>query len=132
MIKLILNRTYMEYRTVGILCSQEHPICVTLERPWLGNESGMSCIPEGDYLCKKYDSTRFINTFQVMDVPKRSKILFHKGNYVHDSTGCILLGTRFAMTKEGDPMVSHSAQAMRVFIGYLGGDREFKLRIVGC
>lgn len=129
--KLILNRVYYEDSTFGILCAEDHPLCVTLERPWFDNEKGLSCIPEGDYTCIKYNSDRFRNTYQVEDVPGRSKILFHKGNYVSDSTGCILLGQYFTMTENENPMVAQSRKAMTIFRRYLGEDKAFRLRIMG-
>jgi len=67
--------------------------CDTLERPWLANQRNISCIPKGTYQCKwafKGNSLAF--HFLVQNVPNRSGIFIHQGNYVTDSEGCILLG----------------------------------------
>jgi len=56
------------------------PFALTLEREWHLNERNISCIPAGNYQCKRVQSPKFGNTFEVKDVPHRSHILFHKGN----------------------------------------------------
>lgn len=68
------------------------------ELPWRDNESQMSCIPPGEYICAPYKSPKFGNVYIVLDVPGRGYILFHSGNYAGDtrlgyrthSKGCIL------------------------------------------
>ena len=71
------------------------PFALTLERPWLSNMVGKSCIPEGRYIAKRHRSPRFGETFWLQDVPGRSEILFHRGNLADDSHGCILVGEQF-------------------------------------
>src|SRR3990167_5366010 len=71
------------------------PFALTMERKWANNESGKSCIPRGEYICKRIISPKFGNTFEVMNVMKRSEILFHQGNLDDDSHGCILIGEMF-------------------------------------
>lgn len=82
-------QTLGELATLGFYCK-------TLERPWLNNKQGMSCIPKGDYICKWTYSPRFLKyTYQVMDVPKRTGIRLHSGNYWWNINGCILLGNKY-------------------------------------
>lgn len=65
----------------------------TLERPDLSNKPNISCIPKGMYEVKLTYSSKFKRKLPlVMDVPGRSGIRFHKGNYVRDTEGCILIG----------------------------------------
>lgn len=68
----------------------------TLERPWKNNQRKISCIPSAKYKVTKRgegESHRFFYPhLQVMDVPKRSFILFHRGNYPEDFKGCIGVG----------------------------------------
>ena len=85
----------------GVLIENEIPLMLTLERPWINNHDSISCIPEGSYVCKRIVSPKFGDTFQVTDVEGRSEILFHKGNTIEDSHGCILLGSSFAHFKTG-------------------------------
>lgn len=70
--------------------------CKTLELPWLNNQPYVSCIPTGAYNVRKHYSSRLGESFHVFDVPGRSEILIHAGNYRRDTLGCILLGMRFA------------------------------------
>lgn len=70
---------------------------VTLERPWKNNIANISCIPKGKYLCKwKFKLNSLAFHYQVMNVPNRTGIFIHSGNYFFDSVGCILLGTGYA------------------------------------
>lgn len=66
---------------------------VTIERPWLDNARGISCIPEGTYSCRKRYSNHFKrNLYGVFEVPGRGDILIHNGSWPTDSLGCILIG----------------------------------------
>ena len=70
------------------------------ELPWRDNASRVSCIPAGRYICRPYSSPKFPDVYEVTDVPGRSAILIHSGNFAGDTTkglrsdvlGCILLG----------------------------------------
>jgi hypothetical protein len=63
----------------------------TLERPWKDNEANVSCIPTGTYACsmKPFYETEH---YEVLNVPGRTGIFIHPGNFYTDSEGCILLG----------------------------------------
>jgi hypothetical protein len=65
---------------------------VSLELPFLNNQKTISCIPKGIYNCTPRSSKKFSKHFLVQNVPGRSTILIHVGNYPKDTTGCILLG----------------------------------------
>ena len=66
--------------------------CYTLELPWNDNKKQVSCIPKGEYNVEKRQSTKYKNHFHVLDVPNRSYILIHQGNYNWHTKGCILVG----------------------------------------
>lgn len=83
--------------TVGVLLMDDRMFCYTLELPWQDNYRNVSCIPEGHYKAKAFTSASFGQTFVVEDVPNRDGILFHVGNTVRDTTGCILLGKDVGM-----------------------------------
>ena len=76
--------------TIGKLYDGKELICHTVERPWLNNARNESCIPAGEYVVKLTNSPRFGVTYEAKDVPSRTHILFHKGNSIDDSLGCIL------------------------------------------
>lgn len=78
--------------------------CVTIELPWLNNQREISCIPDGTYELVKHVSPAWGNCLKVMDVPGRTDILFHAGNYAAslnprtgrpDTKGCVLPGKSF-------------------------------------
>jgi len=79
----------------GVLQEGDTPFALTVERKWLDNQKNISCIPEGQYVCERVTSPKFGNTFEVTDVENRNHILFHKGNIMDDSHGCIIVGEQF-------------------------------------
>ena len=80
------------YGTFGVFSINSRAFCVTLEPPDNLNKTSISSIPAGQYDCRRYSSDRYPDTFQVMNVPDRYKILFHAGNFDEDTEGCILVG----------------------------------------
>jgi hypothetical protein len=63
----------------------------TVEQPWNDNRQGVSCIPEGEYVCKPdYYHRGGYPAIEITDVPGgRSRILMHKANWPHQLRGCI-------------------------------------------
>lgn len=126
-----------EHGTFGVLLHEDIPFAVTMERPWLDNRVGESCIPQGEYTCLRCNrspdygfrnSPRFGDTFQVYEVPGRSKILFHKGNLADDSHGCILVGEQFGVLTEV-PAVLASKHGFEEFLLLLKDQDDFVLNI---
>lgn len=110
--------------TVGILCLDLEMFCFTLEPPWKDNANGQSCIPEGTYDCniatnRKLHSGQIVDETLEVQVPGRSGILFHIGNYARDTTGCILLGYSADVQIRA---ISASTPAFRHFVEKLKGD----------
>ena len=127
---LILKRVATGIQgTFGAILYKNTPFAVTLEREWKDNRKGISCIPEGNYKCKRVDSPRFGNTFEVTNVPNRSNILFHKGNLDDDSSGCILLGEQFGEIK-GKSGILSSRQGYNEMMSIMMDDYGFRLIIV--
>lgn len=71
-------------------------VCHTLELPWKGNEQQVSCIPPGVYDVVPRRSPKYGKHFHVTNVPGRSWILIHGGNYYTQIRGCILPGESLA------------------------------------
>ena len=88
----VLERfAYLPEATLGKLTIDDNVFWIA-ERPWRGNKKEISCIPSGTYTCKRYVSKRFGETFEVTEVPNRTYILFHVGNFPEkDSHGCLLV-----------------------------------------
>lgn len=129
--KLILKRVSSDAQgTYGVLIDGTRPFAVTLERPWLNNERSVSCIPAGQYACRRVQSPKFGNTFEVTGVPDRSHILFHKGNQVEETQGCILVAEQFGKLGNGNVAVLQSGQGYAEFMLLLAGQAEFTINIV--
>ena len=80
----------------GVLTKPDYgALCCTLERPWENNARNISCIPGGFYDVVKHHGRKYKDVWRLLDVPDRSGILFHAGNRMEDSQGCILVGERF-------------------------------------
>ena len=88
------------------------PVCYTLENPWLGNQEHVSCIPEGRYRVLPYSGDKYKNVFKLSPVIDRTDILIHVGNYEKNTQGCLLPGMSIGETKEGEPAVWSSSEAM--------------------
>jgi len=91
-------------------------IYCTAELPWRGNIRNVSCIPSGVYECV-LDDFRGIPSFKVLNVPNRSDVEIHYGNwsgdiskgYVTDVEGCILLGKSHVRMKPDEKETSQMA-----------------------
>ncbi|MCK9239400.1 DUF5675 family protein [Desulfocurvus sp.] len=114
--------------TLGALCVDGQLLCLTLEPPERQNRRDVSCIPAGRYRCARTVSPRFGETFAVRDVPGRSGIIFHGGNTVADTRGCVLLGERFAPPGAARG-VQDSRRAVAAFMEALRGHDAFRLTI---
>lgn len=100
----------------------------TLENPWQDNALFISCIPAGEYVCRRTVSPTYGETFEIVDVEGRTHILFHWGNYPSNTEGCVLLG----MTRAEDiPAVWRSREAHGEFMEHLAGVDEFSITIQG-
>lgn len=117
--------------TFGALIYNGIPFALTLEREWLDNHRGVSCIPEGAYICKRVKSPKFGDTFEVTDVKGRSHILFHKGNLADDSHGCILVGEKFGNLGSNSGILESGA-GYGEFMNLLAGEQSFSLTITNC
>jgi hypothetical protein len=109
--------------TFGVFLLNNQAFAVTLELPWAGNQPQISCIPIGKYTCRRRKSvlvasiTKGIwdNTFEVMDVPGRTAVLFHAGNTITDTHGCVLLAQYFGKLR-GDRAVLNSGATFNEFM----------------
>ena len=90
--------------------------CKALELPDLRNQKRISRIPPGRYLCVKRHSEKYQWHYHITNVPNRTWILFHSGNYNSHTLGCVILGKDFAdMNNDGQLDVTSSRDTMRVF-----------------
>jgi hypothetical protein len=114
--------------TFGVLRHEQVPFVLTLERPWEDNEQNISCIPPGRYRCRRIRSPKFGNTYEICDVPGRTHVLFHAGNTIEDTQGCILVGEEFSGTWD-KPMLVSSQRGFGELMACLDDMPEFDLVI---
>lgn len=124
-----LCREYYPKQTHGTLTVYDEETgeevfkCRTLELPWKENQRNISCIPEGCYDVVPRQSPKYGSHLHVTEVPNRSLILFHWGNYAgsmnpktgrSDIRGCILLGEKF-IDLDGDGLadITNSRNTMK-------------------
>lgn len=109
---------------------------LTGELPYRSNSPGISCIPNGTYVCSLIYSPKFQrHTYLLQDVPGRTDIRIHSANYFADKTsgllseveGCIGLGEIKARCGKQD-MLLKSRQAVETFEMVMRG-KEFYLTI---
>ena len=128
-LELIRLEENEKYGTFGVLKINKEVFCVTLELPDRLNRSNQSLIPAQQYTCKKVNSRTHGVTFEVMNVPGRTGILFHPGNSVKDTEGCILLGGCFGKFNHGDRVILNSGKTFKKFMKKLGSYDELHLTI---
>lgn len=105
--------------TRGYLIDKKLKICCTLEPPWddnkkdnpLTKKNEASCIPEGMYLCKKYNGVAFKDVWEVTKVPGKTSVLIHSGNFAIQSKSCILVGESH-MDHKGIPILNNSVSTL--------------------
>lgn len=134
--KAIIYRTYKKSQTEGVFQLLNDAGVVlfaakSLELPYLNNQRKISCIPEGVYQVVKHTSPSQGICFSVKNVPQRSDILIHKGNYAGsdnpktgkpDILGCILLGTGFSdLTNDGVSEIINSKNTMEKLLALTDG-----------
>ena len=120
LVEVIRMQSYGDDGTFGVVRINGEMMCLSLEPPWRSNQVDMSCIPEGQYVARRYESDKFgYETFQLIDVPYRIGIEFHVGNTVDDTGGCILLGSYLARfgSRKG---IARSQRAFDHFMTVLG------------
>jgi hypothetical protein len=127
--KLTLTRTCDDgVQTLGVLRLPNGAIYQTLELAWKNNEKQISCIPAESYKVVKRNSPKYGNHFHIKDVPNRSWVLIHHGNYHSDILGCILVGKGLKdINNDGLLDVTSSKIAMGELNAYLPNDFELEI-----
>lgn len=113
----------------GRLLHVGEPFAVTLERTYEVPGEPVVKIPPGVHRCTR---TRFIrgqyDTYEV-HVFGHSRLLFHRGNYEHDSDGCILVGEEVGVLN-GEKAIIHSGAAFDRFMELAANAPEFYLEVL--
>ena len=127
-LELIRLEENVLYGTYGILKFNKQVFCATLEPADLENTIDRSSIPAQQYTCRRCSTPSWPNTFQVMAVPGRTHILFHAGNLIGDTAGCILLGEHFGKLRS-ERAILNSGKTFAAFMLLLDDYDEVHLTI---
>lgn len=129
----LFRQNYSEKQITGTLLVQDEAgdvqfQCKTLELPWKENKRNISCIPEGVYTVGKRFSQKYGWHFHVKDVPGRSYILIHPGNYHFQIRGCILVGDNLIdINGDGSKDVTNSQNTVDHLLSMMPS--EFKMTV---
>lgn len=125
--KAVINRIYQHDCTVGIINYGLSARACTLELPYINNEQNVSCIPAGYYIAQYRKSPSNGDVIELKNVPNRSYIQIHAGNYTSQIAGCILVGDSLAdINKDGTLDVTNSKATLEKLLDWAGKD-EFIL-----
>lgn len=139
---LILREPDQSKQTLGTFTITEGNAvlftCKTIELPWKNNQRQVSCIPNGKYRTIRHHSPTYGECFWLKDVPERSEILIHHGNYsasvnprtgTPDTKGCILPGQAHAdVNADGIPDVTSSVNTMKKLREVLPDEFDLEIR----
>ncbi len=102
--------------------------CLTLELPNKNNQKNISRIPAGIYQVRKRYSEKHQWHFKILDVPGRTYILIHAGNFYTDIEGCVLVGDKLKdINKDGFQDVLNSRKTLDKILEIVPD--QFELRI---
>ena len=114
-LELVRLEENYEFGTFGILKIDKELFCLTLEPRDEENATMISSIPPQQYWCERYGSNKYPDTWQIINIPGRDKVLFHAGNTVADTQGCILLAQHLGKLRE-NRAVLNSGTTFRKFM----------------
>lgn len=117
-----------QYGVFGILLIGGEVFCMTLEPPEFENKKNFACIPPGQYECVRILSPKFGTTYEILNIPDRNDVLFHPGNRVEDTIGCICLAEKLGKLR-GDRAILNSGKTYTNFLNTMQSYPEFKLTI---
>lgn len=136
--ELKLHRIFQDDKvTLGTLSVIENGkvifTCATVELPWRGNKTGVSCVPPGKYPVWKEYSNRFkAMLYELKEVPGRSEVKIHSANYAKQLNGCIALGrSHVDLNGDGVKDVDHSKKTLAAFHAAMGIQGDTTIEIFG-
>lgn len=127
-LELIRLEENHDFGTFSILKINKKVFCVGLEPADLLNAPFISSIPAQQYTCKRVNSHKYGPTWEVERVPGRLAILFHAGNVVENTEGCIILAEHFGKLR-GDRAVLNSGVTFKNFMRVTNNSVKLHLTI---
>lgn len=129
--KITLKRiAETEKQIQGILSIEgEKKVYATIELPNKNNHYRISCIPTGEYIIRPRTSKKYGKHLEVLNVPNRSMILIHAGNYYKQTAGCILVGKEWKdLNNDGEKDITDSKKTLKELTELI--TKETKLTII--
>ncbi|UXI00432.1 DUF5675 family protein [Photobacterium sp. TY1-4] len=127
----LLKRRYFPHGTFSTLHRADgSQVCCMVERPFLNNRPGKSCVPEGTYTLYPHKSQKFGECYalegETLGVTRygpsiRTHILIHKANRVSELQGCLAPGVDFGQVGNEWAVVNSTA-AFNNLMAELGGE----------
>lgn len=99
----------------GVLKLEWRCFCVTLELPWYDNQENISAIPDGEYICYRFQSPSRGEVWELQNLPNRKHVQIHAGNTVKDTLGCILVAQYFGKL-QGNRAILNSGKTFNEFM----------------
>ena len=95
----------------GALYVAGQEVARTLELPWRDNQAQVSRVPAGSYQAKIRADGALRWRVELRDVPNRTHVQLHVGNYPRQTEGCVLVGEDVS-SSNGTCSLKNSAKAM--------------------
>ena len=129
--KIVIELTRLEenfeFGTFGIWRINKEVFCVTLEPRDEENETEISSIPAQQYELQRVKTNLAVvhkygydNTFEIMNVPNRTKCMVHPGCLVKNTFGCVLLAEQYGKL-QGNRAILNSGKTFKKFMQIMEG-----------
>lgn len=127
--RIRIDRMYQDNCVLGVLRAGDFK-CFTLELPYIDNQLNISSIHPGLYKARKYFSPTFKKWVVLLnDVPDRTWIEIHHGNFTHQIRGCILVGDGIKFIDSDDiPDVTNSVKTLGRLLAILPDEFEVSIQ----
>lgn len=86
-------------------------------------------IKAGTYKVLPYRSPKYPNVYELQNVPGRSFILIHSGNYHKDTLGCLMPGKMWGSVGDKHYYVGNSKAALKEIFSEISNHRNVKITI---
>lgn len=128
----------------GMMLLDGGRVCFTCEQPWNENKNNTSCIPEGDYELRAFNSPAHGHTFvfhnPALDVyatprliptgrPGRSLCEIHVANWPYQLRGCVGVGQRIVDMPPHGWGVNASTATFAMLMGKVGLEKKLSANI---
>lgn len=131
----LIRNDFLPFGIFGVLIGGNGFLLDTVEHSYayVLDHTFVPKLPEGIFTCKRgphrlQSMTKDFETFEVMNVPGHTNILFHVGNDGEkDSEGCVLLGDKRINEDIADSRISFGR-----FMDFLTGENEFTLEVINA